>query len=178
MLTLEQFIADKITLTDIEQFRTFFEGIGAPGSFSQNNPPSKIYVYQGWNFIYKERSGQCVLEIANMVYTGKLEELELILLKWYNSECDEQPLKMKTSLPSGIKTADEARQFLRALFNNGEDFDLYDNPAFVLKDGGPQHLFNPGEAAVIRSLINDMLSLPAFDAHCYLLQLHGHIIEE
>lgn len=80
---------------------------------------------------------------------------------------------MKTELPKGIFTVNEARRFLRKLFNNGEAFHP-DDSAFGVIDGSTgMMLFNDDEAGQLDTLVAQMQDLESddFDICKFLLEL-------
>jgi len=56
---------------------------------------------------------------------------------------------MTTVLPNSISTIEEAKAFLKALYDNGESFHPDDDPADIIMDRTGTPLFSPSEATLV-----------------------------
>jgi hypothetical protein len=94
---------------------------------------------------------------------------------------------MKTILPEAITTVEEAKAFLKALHDNGEDYHPEDSPETVYNMYTGQRLFTDEEAPKVKALIHQIYNLPGnagkypdleFDPCGYLLELDGHVMDD
>lgn len=91
-------------------------------------------------------------------------------------------------LPEKISSIDEAKVFLKMLYDKGFDYHPEDSPETVYNMQTGQRLFSDNEAPKIKKLMEDIYSLPGnqvanandmeFDPCGYLLELGGHVMEE
>lgn len=80
---------------------------------------------------------------------------------------------MKTKLPLGINTAEQAMKFISALFNNNEHFNFEDDANTVFKEvnGKDSKIFTIREAKRVNELIGDCYAVKEFDPEKYLCEL-------
>lgn len=82
---------------------------------------------------------------------------------------------MKTNLLTAITTIPQAQSFLRDLIANGEEFDPLDDPFLIEWNGVPaNHWPTADECRQLKKLMQDILRLPEFDPHEFLLIASGH----
>lgn len=88
---------------------------------------------------------------------------------------------MKTPLPKEIKTVEQAKEFLKSLHENGEDYHPEDDAFEVVWNMPEQDTPNEQERDQLNKLMEDIYNLPgndgghdnsiAFDPCSYLLEL-------
>lgn len=83
---------------------------------------------------------------------------------------------MKTILPAEITNVEEAKQLLKALYNNGETFHQEDDcHTIVWTTTNP----TPAECDLLNKLMNDIYNLPGNDGECIpkLFDLCRYLLE-
>lgn len=75
---------------------------------------------------------------------------------------------MRTQLPFCIDTVEEAQEFLRELFDNGESYHPEDDAHDIIWNGTHVDMF---EKDRLNELMEDMRELDGFDACAYLNHL-------
>lgn len=77
---------------------------------------------------------------------------------------------LKTKLPKGIATEEQAKTFLDELVANGEHFHPDELPSNIV-DGNGERRFTDADAEKLQELFDEISELDDFDEYCYLLAL-------
>jgi len=82
--TRATFIASKKILTDQKEIATFLNTYGT--GYDKKHPYPAVYVYADCYYIYQQKDGTFLCEIANCYEEGTLEKCEVYLWKWAKDE--------------------------------------------------------------------------------------------
>ncbi len=78
---------------------------------------------------------------------------------------------MKTVLPESINSLEEAKEFLKALYDNGESYHPEDKAATIVGDLPDGRLFTDKEASELDAIMTQVHDKFSFDPCEYILSL-------
>lgn len=78
---------------------------------------------------------------------------------------------MKTTLPTEIKTIEQAKDLLRQLHLNNESYHPDDSAETIIRGGDDERVFTDQEAEQLNKLMNEIFTIDNFDVYEYQLEL-------